>query len=334
LLALGTLAAFALAGLALAVASLALALPVAAHGYAPAPPSLLEALLTWQLDAYVILPLAAAALLYRWAVRRVNAAHPNNPVPRRRELFWLLGVFTLLIALASPIATYDTTLFSIHMVQHLLLTLVAAPFLALGAPITLLLRLSSPETRRRLILPVLHSRPVRVISHPVVAWIIFAAVMWGTHFSPIFDASLDNDLIHVFEHVLYLASALLFWWPVVGADPSPWRLPHPVRVVYLFLGMPQSSFLGVAILSAPAVLYPHYATLLRSWGPTPLADQQLAGGIMWVFGDAAFLVGLILAVAVWLKAEEVEGRRLDAQLDREEARQAKLRAARATDSPD
>jgi len=94
-------------------------------------------------------------------------------------------------------------------------------------------------------------------------------------------------------------------------------MPHPARIGYLFLGMPQSSFLGLAIYSAPAVLYAHYATLTRTWGPTPLEDQQLAGAIMWVGGDAAFLVGLLLAVWVWLRAEEVEGRRVDARLDRE-----------------
>ena len=90
---------------------------------------------------------------------------------------------------------------------------------------------------------------------------------------------------HILEHALYLGAALLFWWPVVGADPSPWRLPHPARVAYLFLGMPQSSFLGLAIFSAPEVLYPHYADLVRPWGPTPLYDQQLAGGMMWAGGD-------------------------------------------------
>jgi putative copper resistance protein D len=308
--------------------------PVSAHGYAPPPDSWFAVLTAWQLEAHVLLPLLAAALIYRWAARKVNAAHPHNPVPRFRYWSWMAGVVVLLVALASPIGTYDTTLFSVHMVQHLLLTMVAAPLLVLAAPITLLLRVSTPETRRRVILPVLHSWPVRVISFPVVTWILFAAVMWGSHFSSLFDASLDNEAVHVFEHALYLGTALLFWWPVVGADPSPWRLPHPARIGYLFLGMPQSAFLGLAIFSAPAVLYSHYATLVRTWGPTPLEDQALAGGIMWAGGDLIFLIGLLLAVWVWLRAEEAEGRRLDAQLDREEARRANLRTAQASDSPD
>ena len=293
-----------------------------AHGIAPTPGSWLDVLTAWSIEAHVVLPLLAAWLLFRWAVKRVDAAHPSNPVPRFRVWCWYGGLFVLFIALCSPIATYDTTLFSVHMVQHLLLMMVAAPLLALAAPITLLLRVSSPEARRRWIYPVLHSRLLRAISFPVVTWVLFAGVMWASHFSGLYDASLESEPIHVLEHALYLGVALLFWWPVVGADPSPWRLPHPARIGYLFLGMPQSAFLGLAIYSAPAVLYAHYATLVRPWGPTPLEDQQLAGVIMWAGGDLLFLTAMILALWVWLRAEEEAGRRSDARLDREAERVA------------
>lgn len=299
-------------GVALALPALALA-----HGDVLPPESALGVLLNWSLEAHVLIPLVGAALLYRWAVRVVDRAHPANRVPRRRTWAWYGGLTVLLVALASPIATYDTTLFSAHMIQHLLLTMVAAPLLALGAPLTLLLRVVSPRARQRLILPALHSWPMKVLAFPVVTWSVFAAVMWATHFSPLFDASLENEAVHIFEHGLFLASALLFWWPVVGADPSPWRLPHPARVGYLFLAMPQNSFLGLAIFSAPGVLYPHYQTLARTWGPSPLDDQQLAGGIMWVGGDLVFLIGLLLAVWVWLRSEEEKGRLADERLDRE-----------------
>jgi putative membrane protein len=319
-----------LVGLSVAwLVSLCAAGAVLAHGVAAAPGSITDVLLAWSFEPHVVVPLVGLWVLYMAAVRRVGHSHPGNPVPRLRTWGWYLGLSVVLVALASPIATYDTTLFSAHMVQHLLLTLVAAPLLALGAPITLLLRVASPRERKQYILPVLHSRPVRIVSHPIVAWVLFAGVMYVTHFSPLFDAALHDEGIHVLEHGLYLGAALLFWWPVVGADPSPWRLPHPVRVAYLFLGMPWSSFLGLAIFSAPEPLYAHYATLVRSWGPTPLADQQLAGGIMWVGGDAAFLVAMLLAVWVWLRAEEAEGRRADARLDREAAGRAAAERKRA-----
>ena len=312
-------------GAALCGALFLFAAPVLAHGVAPVPSSGIDVLLAWSLEAHVLLPLFATALVYRWAAGVVRRAHPDNPVPRYRVWSWYLGLLVILIALESPIGTYDTTLFADHMVQHLLLVMVAAPLLAIGAPITLLLRVASPEWRQRVWLPILHSRLLRVVAFPVVSWSLFAAVMWASHFSSLFDAALDNDYIHLAEHALFLGSALLFWWPVVGADPSPWRLPHPARVAYLFLGMPQSSFLGLAIFSAPEPLYAHYVTLERSWGPSPLVDQQWAGGFMWAGGDAFFLVAMVLALWVWLRAEERAGRLADERLDRDEARAARIR---------
>jgi putative copper resistance protein D len=301
-------------------ASLALPSTALAHGASLGPIEPATLLTGWSLEVHVLLPLVIALAGYHWAVRTVDRAHPASRVPRRRVLAWDAGILALVVALQSPIATYDTTLFSAHMVQHLLLTMFAAPLLALGAPITLLLRVVRPEVRRRWVLPVLHSRPVRVLAFPVVAWVLFAATMYVSHFSPLFDAALESEPVHILEHALYLGSALLFWWPAVGADPAPWRLPHPARVLYLFIGMPWSSFLGLAIFSSNTVLYAHYATLARGWGPTPLEDQQLAGGIMWAGGDALFLIALILAVRAWLGHEDAEGKRVDARLDREAVR--------------
>ena len=305
----------------LAAAWLALVIgvaPAAAHGPAPAdPPSALGLAFGWSFEPAVALPLLASAVAWLRLVGRVDRAHPANPVPRRRTAAFLLGLAVIAIALMSGIDAYDTALFSVHMVQHLLLTLVAAPLIALGAPITLLLRAATPEVRRRLILPVLHSRVLRVLSFPVVAWVVFASVMWGTHFSPLFDASLENPIVHDLEHALYLGAGLLFWWPAVGLDPSPWRMPHPVRAMYVFTQMPQNTFLAITILNSGAVLYHHYATLVRSWGPTPLADQQTAGGIMWVGGDILFLSAMAAIIAGWM---QFEGRReavVDRRLDRE-----------------
>jgi putative membrane protein len=301
----------------------------AAHGVAPVPTSPGDVLSAWQIEPHIVLPLLGVWLVYWLGVRAVARDHPRNPVPRWRAWSWYAGLAVIFLALESPIGTYDTTLFSDHMVQHLLLIVVAAPLLAMGAPITLLLRVSSGEQRRRWILPVLHSRVVRVIAHPIVAWVVFAVVMYWSHFSALFGLALDDPGWHFLEHAIYMGAALLFWWPVVGADPSPWRLPHPARVGYLFLGMPWSSFLGLAIFSAPAVLYAHYETLVRPWGPPPLVDQQFAGAIMWVGGDAAFLVAMLLAVWVWLRAEEREGVRIDAKLDRERERESAERLGQA-----
>ncbi|HEY7970563.1 MAG TPA: cytochrome c oxidase assembly protein, partial [Candidatus Limnocylindrales bacterium] len=199
-----------------------------AHGPVPAePPSAANLLFGWTIEPAVFLALVAAAVVWVRLVRQVNRAHPANPVPRRRTVCFLLGLAAVAVALMSGIDTYDTTLFSIHMVQHLLLTLLAAPLIVLGAPITLLLRASTPHVRHRVILPILHSRVLRAITFPVVTWVLFAATMWWTHFSAIFNASLENPAIHDLEHALYLTVGLLFWWPAIGLDPSPWRMSHP-----------------------------------------------------------------------------------------------------------
>ncbi len=288
---------------------------VAAHGTTGPVPVLPDVLLAWSFDPTIVIPLAVLAIGYVLAVRHVDEAHPTNPVPRARTFFWLLGLATIFVALQSPIERYDTTLFSIHMIQHVLLMLFAAPFLALGAPITLVLRTVRPETRRRVVLPILHSLPVRIITFPVITWVLFAAVMWGTHFSPIFERSLEEPTVHQFEHLLYIVTACLFWWPVVALDPSPWRMREPARILYTFLQMPQNTFLGLAIISAPAPLYSHYATLGLDWGPGPLGDQQMAGAVMWVVGDLVFLVAILGIVVGWMRREERESAAADARED-------------------
>ena len=308
---------------ALPVVSL-LAVPSAlAHGGGvPPPPDLAALLFGWTFYPQVALSLLAAAGAYLWAVRRVNAAHPGNRVPVDRPVFFLLGLACIAVALMSGIERYDTELFSVHMVQHLLLVFGAAPAIVLAAPITLLLRVATPEVRNRWILPALRSRVVRVIGHPLVGWLLFTFVMWGSHLSPLFDAALEDPLLHDLEHGLYLATALLFWWPVVGRDPSPYRLPYPARVFYLFAQMPLNSLLGVAILFSEQVLYPHYATTGRPWPPSPLEDQQLAGAIMWGVGDACFLIAILLVIADWMRHEEADTRRREAAEDAIAARRA------------
>ncbi len=302
-------------GLALVGAG-ALAGPAAAHGPVPLePPTAGSLLLGWSFEPLPTLGIAVAVGWWLWAVRRVNTVHPANPVPRRRTVAFLGGMTALAFALVSGIGRYDTSLFSVHMVQHVLLMLVAAPLLALAAPITLVLRLSSSETRHRWLLPVLHSRIVRVMAHPVTAWLMFATMMWAVHFSPLFNASLEDPLIHDLEHLLFLTGALLFWWPAVALDPAPWRMSHPARIGYLFTQMTQNTFLAFVILNATAPLYAHYATLVRPWGIAVLDDQRLAAGIMWIAGDVVFLTAIMAVVVGWMRAEARDEARADRRAD-------------------
>jgi putative membrane protein len=276
-----------------------------AHGIAPGDPSTWW--VQWPVEPLVWMGVLVAGWTYLRAARRVRGW------PAARRTHFVLGLIAVLLALASPIATFESSLFWVHMVQHLLLTLVAAPLLVLGAPAALALRAAMPQTRRGL-RRVLHSHVARFFAHPIVAWLTFGSVMVLSHFSPLYDAALENEAVHLVEHALYLGSALLFWLPVVGLDPAPGRLSPPLRLVYLVLMLPQQAFLGLAIYSTTEVLYDHYQTVERSWGPSALADQQTAAVVMWIGGEAIVLVALAISAFAWMRHDDRMALREDRRL--------------------
>ena len=262
----------------------------------------------WTFDPAVAAGLLGSGVLYFRGVRQVR--RPDRKTANRAACF-LGGLAVLWLALQSPVDVYADTRLSVHMVQHLLLTMVAAPLLVLGAPVTLALRASTPAFRRRWLLPLLRSRPVRLLTAPPVSWAQFALVLWVSHFSPLYEAAVRSDGVHALEHLLYVVSAVLFWSPVVGIDPSPKRLSHPARLLYLFLAMPQASFLGLAMWGTSRVLYPSYQAAL---GPAALDDQRLAGTIMGSAGMLVMVPALGLVLLDWLAREEREAVRADARL--------------------
>lgn len=277
-----------------------------AHGDVPPAPSGADAVLAWTTEPFVWLAVVALAVVYLRGARRVRGW------PRRRSWCFGSGLAAVLVALAGPPAAYEGALFWAHMVQHLLLTLVAAPLLVFGAPVTLALRSARPPMRG-VLTAVLHHRAARPLTHPVTAWLAFALAMWATHYSAIYDAALESEALHVLEHGLFLGTALLFWTPVAGLDPTP-RLARPLRVGYLLAAVPVQSFLGLALYSADAPRYPHYATLDRAWGPGPLDDQRAGAMVMWLGGDALLLGWTGVTAAAWLRAEEAGEARVDRRL--------------------
>ncbi|MFI5261678.1 MAG: cytochrome c oxidase assembly protein [Candidatus Limnocylindrales bacterium] len=306
--------------LALALAGPPLAVAHVGGDLASLPPlGPFTALTTWAFDPLVTIAVLVPLVAYLAAVRRVNAQHPANPVPLRRVAAWVGGLAVLAIALCSSIDVYSGVLFSVHMVQHMLLVFLVAPLLCLGAPVTLLLRVATPEQRTRRILPILHSRLLTTLTHPLVDWLLFTAVMWGAHFSPLFELALENPWVHIAEHALFLLVGFLFWWPVIGADPGPRPMAYPTRVGYVLLQMPQNAFLGLTLFTATQLLYPYYGTVGLAWLPDPLVDQHLGGGLMWVAGDLMFLVPVLLVVVAWLHDEERRGRLYDEQLARRQS---------------
>lgn len=270
----------------------------------PAAPELPGVLAAWALEPVTAGALASAAVAYGQACRVARAQTPGHPIATWRKAAFFGGLAVVAVALLSPVETYAGALLSVHMVQHLLLTLVAAPLLLLGRPGTLALRVVSPARRRRW-LRLARSRPVRLVTSPLLAWGLFAVAGWAIHFSPLFDAALRSPPVHVAEHALFLATALLFWWPVVGDRPGRRPMAHPVRLLYLALAMPQNTFLALAVLGSGGVLYSRYAELAgaRGWGPAALADQRQGAGIMWVAGDVVLLASVLVVAAAWARHE-------------------------------
>lgn len=240
---------------------------------------------------------------YALAAWRINRAHPRSPVSRWRVLAFLSGVGAIIVALASPLDAWADRLLTAHMVQHLLLAMVVPLLLALGAPVTLVLRAVSPDVRNRLILPLLHSRAVQLMTSPYLAWALFSIVMWEAHFSPLYNAALENESLHALEHLAFLVTGCLFWWPVVAADPMPRRLGYGGRMAYLLVQMPVNAAVGLAIYFASGVLYAHYAAVDRPLGIDPLSDQQVGGLVMWTVGDLLLLAAVTYVAASWMRAD-------------------------------
>jgi putative membrane protein len=201
------------------------------------------------------------------------------------------------------------------MVAHIVIMMVVAPLLLLGAPVLLVLEATSKRTRRRWIVPILRSRVVRVATNPVLTWLLFAGTLMGVHFTPFYNYALTHPAVHMFvEHPLYLTVALLYFYPLVGANPVPHGPSPLVKAVSLVLQMAPDSATGFFIYVASGVLYPAYLAEPRPFGPEPLADQQLGGGLMWCSGMLINAVWIMFAVQAWLKAEARVTRRVDREI--------------------
>lgn len=281
------------------------------------PPPLIPArLLTeWVFEPVPAVLILASAGLYCYGVHRLRAR--GDRWSRWRTLSFVgLGGGAAMLATQSALAAYDTVLISVHMVQHMLLNMVVPIFLALGAPITLALR-TLPRAGRRRLLAVLHSRVAKVLTFPVVAGAIFIANPFVLYFSGLYEATLRHPVLHDLNHLHFVLIGCLWFWPLLGLDPMPYRAPYPLRMLAAFVTLPFHAFLGVAIMSATTVMAAGwYEALNRQWGPSLLDDQQLAGGILWATGDLVGLVVFTVLFFQWASASEREAQREDRRLDR------------------
>lgn len=239
----------------------------------------------------VITSIGLCAALYLWALVRVRRM--RRAFPPLAGFAFAAGLAALAVSLLGPADDLADRSLAWHMVQHLVLVSVVAPLLLLGAPVRLTLATLSPRAAARFA-HVLTSLPLRVLTHPVVAWLQFALVLYGTHFSPLYEAALEHPAIHAAEHALYLGSGLLFWTPLLAVAPAPHAPPYPVRLLGLFAALPMSAFLGFLFYITQHVMYAHYAARAGA-----LADQASAGTVMWVGGGLPLFAALLGCVAAW-----------------------------------
>jgi putative membrane protein len=298
-----------------------------AHGAnGPLPPLSPGRVFQLELDPFLSFVLLAVAIAYLAGVYRLERRGDRWPVSRTLS-FLVPGLGGLASVTLTGIEAYDRTLLSVHMVQHMVLSMVAPIFLALGAPVTLALR-TLPRRGRRTVMAVLHSRLAKVWTFPLVAYGLFVVTPFALYFTGLYRLTLENEWVHQLVHVHFIAVGCLFFWPLLGIDPLPGRWPYPGRALLMFLSTPFHTVLGLTIMQSTELLGGDwYPSLGLSW-TDPAADQRLAGGILWAAGELVSVTMLVVLVVQWMRHAERENRRVDRQLDREEAAEAAAKAAK------
>jgi putative membrane protein len=260
----------------------------------------------WGFEPVVVLSLAASAWLYWLGVHQMwRAAGPGRGVRRwEARCFWG-GWLALFVALVSPVHPLGRFLFSVHMTQHEILMLVAAPLLVLGRPMIPFL-VALPKTWSRS-LARWGNRPGwqfgwGIVTNAFVAWLIHAAALWAWHLPALFQATLENEFVHALQHVSFLGSALLFWWAVIHGRGR--AMGYGMGVLYVLTTGMHSGLLGALLTFATTVWYPAYIGGTARFGLTPLEDQQIGGLIMWAPAGLAYAAAGLALFAAWLRESE------------------------------
>lgn len=231
----------------------------------------------WSIHWSTVIGIAALAAVYLW--RAPHAPAPNTPTGLEKLSFFS-GLLVMFCSLNGPLHDLsDSYLFSAHMVQHLLLTLLMPPLLLAGTPGWMLRPLIRPRAVRRV---------AQFVLRPTMCFVIFNLVFAAWHVPFFYNAAMANHNIHIGEHLMFMAAAVIMWWPFMSPLPELPRLAYPGQMLYCFLTTLPMSIVAVYIVMADHVLYPFYASAPRIWGLTPMGDQQLGGLIMWIPGGIVF----------------------------------------------
>ncbi|GAA3792986.1 cytochrome c oxidase assembly protein [Streptomyces chiangmaiensis] len=284
------------------------------------PPFTLGRGLEWSADPFFLVACLAGLALYGWGVARLVRRGDKWPVGR--TIAYTVGVLTVMLAMCTKLNDYGMVMFSVHMVQHMVISMLSPILILLGAPITLALRALPTAGRdrkgpRELLLMLLHSRYMQIITHPAFTIPLFIASLYGLYFSPLFDFLMESKTGHIAMMVHFLAVGVVFFWPIMGIDPGPHRPGHLMRMLELFAGMPFHAFFGIALMMASSPMVGTYVHPPASLGIDALSDQTAAGGIAWAFSEIPSVLVLLALLFQWYGSEQRQAKRKDRAADRD-----------------
>jgi cytochrome c oxidase assembly factor CtaG len=275
-------------------------------------------------DAIPVIMILGALALYLWGVQRVNRLRPRHPWSNVKTAAFIGGLATTAISIFTFIGVYDEELFWDHMVQHLLLIMVAAPLFAVSSPIDLFWRASTGSLHAKFT-ALLRTRAAQILGHPGVAFVAYAVLIPITHLTVWYNYTLEHPAIDDVEHLIFLALGYLFWRQIFGSDPNRYKMHPALQFGYLFLAIPIDTFTGLSLDQAVHEMFPAYLAMHRNWGPSLVDDLHIGGVLMWVAGDTLMLWPMIPVALGWMHLEERKAVRIDRQLDAiEEASDARL----------
>ncbi len=286
------------------------------------PPTMARVLFDWRFDLIFGTAALLFAALYLRGVLRLRRRGDNWPAGRTTA--WLLGCLTLLVATSSGLGRYMPAMFSMHMIVHMLLSMLVPVLLVLGAPTTLALRAlpvagsGEPPGPREWLLAALHSRVARFFTNPIIAAVVFVIGFYGLYFSNIFNAIVANHTGHVGMNVHFLLTGYLFYWVVIGIDPTPRPISPPAKLAVVFAALPLHGFFGVLLMGMRDVLGEgFYRSLQLSWHTDLLGDQRLGGGITWAAGELPLLIVMVALLVQWTRSDRRTAKRFDRAEDRD-----------------
>ncbi|MFJ4200732.1 cytochrome c oxidase assembly protein [Streptomyces sviceus] len=284
------------------------------------PPFTLGRGLQWSADPFFLVACLLALGLYAWGVVRLRRRGDSWSVGR--TVSYVLGVLSIGLMMCTKLNDYGMVMFSVHMVQHMVISMLSPILILLGAPVTLALRAlpvagKGRKGPRELLLALLHSRYMRVVTHPAFTIPLFIASLYALYFTPIFDSLMGSKTGHVAMMVHFLAVGVVFFWPIIGVDPGPHRPGYLMRMLELFAGMPFHAFFGIALMMASEPMVETFKNPPASLGIDALSDQNYAGGIAWAFSEVPSVLVLIALLFQWYGSEQRQAKRTDRAADRD-----------------